>query len=206
MNRPQRFTGARLRAPIPSPAFTRAHHYLTDCYLPMIHKLVALRREQGSGIVIAFTSISRGEGVSYVVDSLAWHLAQHTGDSILLTNFGGLASAGTAEFWEPQSIQRLTQHHPRSQRAQQPSWETVQDLRSRFGFVLVDCPALRESAGVLSLPQVCDGVVLVVAAGEAKPEEIGFAQKTLEAASSNLLGLVLNKRTNPIPRLFSKFV
>ena len=205
MNRPQRSPGARLRTSVPAPAFTRVTHYLSDCYLPMIHKLVDLRREQGSGIVIAFTSISRGAGVSYVVDSLAWHLAQHTGDSILLTNFGGLSSAATAEFWEPQSIHRLTQHQPRSHRAQQPSWETVQHLRSRFGFVLVDCPALRESAGVLSLPQVSDGVVLVVAAGEAKPEEIGFAQKRLQAASSNLLGLVLNKRTNPIPRMFSKF-
>ena len=205
MNRPQRSTGALIRTAVATPAFTRANHYLADCYLPMIRKLVDLRREQATGVVIAFTSVSRGEGVSYVVDSLAWQLAQHTGDSILLTNCAGLPTAATAEFWEPQSIQRLTHHQPKSSRLQAPSWETIQSLRARFGFVLVDCPAMRDSAAVLALPKVSDGVVLVVAAGEAKPEEIAFAQRTLEAASATVLGVVLNKRTNPIPRLFSKF-
>jgi hypothetical protein len=162
---------------------------------------------KGTGIVIAFTSISRGEGVSYVVDSLAWHLAQHTGDSILLTNFGGLAGAATAEFWEPQSIQRTdapsscdrsAHSSPRGRpyRISVPASDSCWWIARRC----VNRP------GYYRFPRYATAWCWWLPRAKAKPEEIGFAQKTLAAASSNLLGLVLNKRTNPIPRLFSKFV
>jgi hypothetical protein len=185
--------------------FAPANHYLADCYLPLIHRLVEMRRERSEGIIVAFTSFSQGEGVTYVLDSLAWQLAQHTGEQILLTTASGLASSSTVEFWEPQSIQRLADRRKTSAvRWQVPAWETLQQLRARFGFVLVDCPPMRDSSMILKLPQVSDGIVLVVAAGESKPEEIEYARKALEACSANLLGAILNKRKNPLPKFLSK--
>jgi hypothetical protein len=57
-----------------------------------------------------------------------------------------------------------------------------------------------ESAGVFSLAPAAEGVVLVVAAG-ARRDQIEQAHSALESSSCSILGLVLNKRTDPIPKL-----
>ncbi len=107
-----------------------------------------------------------------MVESLAWQLSQHTGEPILLTSSAAVASAATAEFWEPQMIQRLVAPRDRQTPPLEPCADTLRNLRRKFGFVLVDCPALRESADILTLPKICEGVVLVVAAGETKAQEV----------------------------------
>ena len=196
----------RLDQPLRAAASVQTDRRLTDCYLPLIHKLAEMRREQGSGIITGFCAVSRCQGVTYVVESLAWQLAQYTGESILLTSSTGLAGAAGVEFWEPQNIQRLVQSRHSQTLLPAPSWETLQILRGKFGFVLVDCPAMRESSDILMLSKVCDGVALVVAAGESKPQEIEYAQRVLETSSANILGLILNKRTNPVPRFLWKLL
>jgi Mrp family chromosome partitioning ATPase len=45
-----------------------------------------------------------------------------------------------------------------------------------------------------------DGVVLVVEADRTKRDQIQRAQRTIEMANGNLLGLVLNKRRYVVPR------
>ena len=83
-------------------------------------------------------------------------------------------------------------------------YEDLQILRQRFGFVLVDCPAMRAAPSMFTLSNLCDTAVLVVAAGEAKKAEIENAQKFLKASSVKLLGTVLNKQVDPIPGFISK--
>jgi Mrp family chromosome partitioning ATPase len=44
----------------------------------------------------------------------------------------------------------------------------------------------------------------VVAAGETKRDQIVHAQKLLEILSCDVLGVILNKRTHPIPKFIYK--
>lgn len=174
-------------------------------YLALIQKLMEMRQEQSSGVIAAFTSFSRGQGVTYVIESLAWQLAQHTEEPILLCGYASMAGAAGATFWEPQRIQRLGKGNSRPKIFTKPGWDDLQELRARFGFVLVDCPAVSESPAMRILSTLVDGVTVVVAEGETRREEIEAVHQTLQTCSANVLGLVLNKRTDPVPRVFSKF-
>ena len=175
-------------------------------FVPLIQKLVEMRKEQPAGIIVAFTSICRRQGVTHVVESLACRLTQYTQEQILLSSCSRLAGAARATFWEPQGIQRLGASHSRDMAFRMPAWEDLQTIRNKFGFVLVDCPAMSESSSILSLSKTVDAVTLVVASGEMRREEIDSALRTLGAAAANVIGLVLNKRTDPVPRLFSRWL
>jgi Mrp family chromosome partitioning ATPase len=73
-------------------------------------------------------------------------------------------------------------------------------LRKRFGYVLVDCPALRESGEVIPAARASAGLILVVAAAETRRDHVEQAQSALEDAGCHLLGLVLNKRREAVPK------
>jgi len=184
-----------LRLDAPNPSFL-------DCYLPLAQKLFEMRDSQPEGLIVGFTSIARGEGVSHVVASLARKLVEHTWEQVLLTTSADLASAPGVRFDDSAHLQRLIR--PGSFPARNLHWEDLQALRQRFGFVLVDCPAMRVAPSMFTLANLCDTAVLVVAAGEAKRSEIENAQKFLKASSVKLLGTVLNKQVDPIPEFISK--
>jgi hypothetical protein len=124
----------------------------------------------------------------------------------LLTTSASLADAALVKFDESgqniRQLQRLTRPAV-VPAARAPRWEDLHALRQRFGFVLVDCPALRDSASIFSMSGLCDAAVLVVAAGEARRSEIENAQKLLKASSVKLLGVVLNKQVDPVPEFIS---
>jgi Mrp family chromosome partitioning ATPase len=65
---------------------------------------------------------------------------------------------------------------------------------------------LKQSAAAFSIAPIAQGILLVVAAGTATRDQIEQAQGALEASSCNLLGLVLNKRTEPVPKLINKYL
>lgn len=184
-----------------------------DFYLPLIQKLVQTRQAQMNGAVFAFTSVCLGEGVTYVIGNIASEVARHSGETVLVATAESLCglepslfdraeaqTSGAAKVW------RLSRTYPDSQlNAGIIHPESLQLLRKRFGYVLVDCPALKESATVFSIAPAAEGVVLVVAAGS-KRDHIEQAQSVLESSSCNILGLVLNKRTEPVPKLIAKFL
>ncbi len=175
-------------------------------YLPAIQRLVQARQEREDGGIFAFTSAAPREGVSYVVELLAWETARYTGEQVLVagaSSLGGLMSAHSGgavprssgpKVWRLEDGYSPTPRGPAVFRT-----EMVELLRKRFGYVLVDCPAVQGSAAALAVGKVSDGVVLVVAAGETGRDEIQHAQRLLESASCRLLGLILNKRTYPAP-------
>jgi hypothetical protein len=185
-----------------------------DFYLPLIQKFVQTRQAQMHGAIVVFSSISPGEGVTYVVNKIATELSRHCSESVIVATAGSLCGLEPAHFEnvEPDSagspkVWRLARTCPESvlDGATFDS-ESLQLLRKRFGYVLVDCPALKNSATAFSMAGLVDGIVLVVAAGEAKRDQIEQAQSALQSSTCNLLGLVLNKRTEPIPKLIAKFI
>lgn len=198
----ERYHTGPLRRDAPNP--------FLDCYLPLVQKLFEMRDSQPQGVIIAFTSVSRGEGVTHVVASLARKLVQHTFEQILLTTSADLATAASARFDDSgeniQQLLRLTRPGSFPSVARAARWEDLQALRQRFGFVLVDCPAIRTSSSIFTVSSLCDAAVLVVAAGEARRSEIENARRILTTSSVKLLGAVLNKQIDPIPELISTFL
>lgn len=75
----------------------------------------------------------------------------------------------------------------------------LNELRSEFDYVLIDCPAVSESNVALSLGSVADGVVLVLKANATRKDKARGAVRDLQAAKVKVLGAVLNQRTFPIP-------
>jgi hypothetical protein len=185
-----------------------------DFHLPLIQKLVQTRQQQMNGAIFAFSSISPGEGVTYVIEKIALELSRHSGETVMAATAASLYGLEPAHFEgvDPEAagyarVWRLarTYQEPRLD-AGSLHPESLQLLRKRFDYVLVDCPALRESAAAFSVAAIAEGIVLVVAAGEANRDQIEQAQSALKSSSCNLLGLVLNKRTDPVPKLITKFI
>jgi hypothetical protein len=196
--------------PVPPLPLGAANPLMLDCYLPLVQTLFEMRTGQQAGVIVAFTSIARGEGVTHVVESLGRKLVEHTRERILLTTLTDLAGAASTPADEaaqrvPQ-VQRLARTRSVETTPRSPRWEDLQGLRRRFGFVLVDCPAMRTSLSIVNASTACDGAVLVVAAGEARRSDIENAQKILQGSSVKLLGMVLNKHIDPVPGFISKFL
>ena len=69
-----------------------------------------------------------------------------------------------------------------------------------FDFTLVDCPALLGSPQALRWTHSANGVFLVVAAGLTHVNQIEEAQRLLKDSASSLTGIILNRRSYPIPK------
>ncbi len=102
------------------------------------------------------------------------------GGNLWLVPYGSLAS-------DPQTLLK-------SSRLQ--SW--MADLRAAFDYILLDAPPVNLYADAITVGQLTDGVILVVATSTRR-EAARRAKASLEAAKVRLLGAVLNKRTFPIP-------
>jgi capsular exopolysaccharide synthesis family protein len=73
------------------------------------------------------------------------------------------------------------------------------ELRAEFDYVMVDGPPVNLYADTALLGKLADGVVLVVQANSTHREAARKAMESLASANVAVLGVVLNKRTFPIP-------
>ena len=67
-------------------------------------------------------------------------------------------------------------------------------LKTKIDFVLLDIPPLLQYAEGITLSKLCDGMILVVGAGETRWEVVQQAKRVLEKANVRLMGAVLNRR------------
>ena len=65
--------------------------------------------------------------------------------------------------------------------------------REEYDYVLLDTPPVMPVTDAAALSSKTDGVMLVVASGEDKPEMVQFAKTRLEQAGATIIGCVLNK-------------
>ena len=75
-----------------------------------------------------------------------------------------------------------------------------------FDFVLVDCPSLATNSQALRWTGAADGVFLVVEAGATQISQIEAAHRMLRTSKSRLEGIILNRRTYPIPKFLYKLL
>jgi capsular exopolysaccharide synthesis family protein len=72
-------------------------------------------------------------------------------------------------------------------------------LRERFDYVIIDSAPMGISPEATVLCDKVDAVILVVHHGKTRREIVKRTREIIERAGGHLLGIVLNKRTFPIP-------
>lgn len=82
----------------------------------------------------------------------------------------------------------------------------LDELRTEYDIVLVDCGAIETSSYFWSLSSQSDGVVLITEAGRTSKQQLGRAIERLRNERTRLLGLVLDKYKDPLPRWLRKLM
>ncbi len=193
-----------------------------EFYLELIRTVFQAVDDEGRlrNRIVAFTSAVPGEGVSYVVNTLAKEIATLTQKRVLAVDSSGLqniriadpnqiaqqcsetqidnlltlpaAVSGLVGFQAP--LQTRGWHSDPEYRA-----SCIKALRWNFDYVLVDCPSLKVSADATTLAPIVDGVAVVVAAGRTRRDQIHRSRTVIEQTNGNFLGFVLNQRSYPVP-------
>lgn len=181
----------------------------------LLFKIVQQSRDHtNGGFVVALTSPTPGAGVSHITRALAdslrkgggqfaisldcWHL-EYDSDSAEPANMARRKAVN--RFWEPGGTEGFL-HNWHS--IQETVVDSLNKLRARYRYILIDCPSLKETPDALRLAPLVDGMVLVIEANRTQKEHILYAERTLERARGRILGHVLNKRTYVIPDWLSQ--
>ncbi len=155
--------------------------------------------------VVVFSAVERGSGCTWVCARTAGMMADHL-DSQWLPSPVPMSE---------KSVNRgnlcLLSYSPADRDWQTPSsldqfQERISKLRKHFTHILIDAPPINAYAdAVLFGSRIADGVVMVVEANKTRREAVQRAKGILDADGVRLLGVVLNKRTFPIPdRLYRR--
>lgn len=123
-------------------------------------------------------SLSNRHGLSTVLagDVLVQQAVQETGINHLSMLTAGPVPANPAELMDSAAMRDM-----------------LVQLRQEYDVILIDTPpVLAVSDGVIT-SALCDGVVMVVAAGKVKRSHLRAAKEQLDHVKANMLGLVLNR-------------
>jgi capsular exopolysaccharide synthesis family protein len=84
--------------------------------------------------------------------------------------------------------------------------ELLNRVREQFDFVVLDASPLHAYSESSFLASKVDGVILVVESERTKSEVVQRIKRELELAGVNILGVVLNKKKNYLPRFVQRFL
>jgi uncharacterized protein involved in exopolysaccharide biosynthesis/Mrp family chromosome partitioning ATPase len=162
------------------------------------------------GHVVMLTSSNPGAGVSQITNSLANLLNRDGGRAAVALNCRHLEHAQRGAT-TPTNGSR--QREPENTSAPDNALRAIgnvhavrdsfvvslEKLRDKYRYVLVDCPSLQEAQDAVLLAPLVDGIVVVVEADRTRVEQLSHTEKTLESAKGKILGHILNKRMYVIP-------
>ncbi len=153
---------------------------------------------KGRGISVALAAAHPQAGTTYLTKVLTEALNGEENSRVIAMDSRELAQTADAE----PSISSA-----RAVSTTRGSWRTSRDyranylnqLKDRYGSVLIDCPSLKESKDILALAPLVDGIFLVIEANKTTKSQIAFLERMIAQAGGKSLGHLLNKRTYPIP-------
>lgn len=175
-------------------------------YTGLLYSIFQRPRENDEkGLVVAFTSSLPGEGVTYVVSHLSGLLGAQTGGSVLVVDLSKLSSGAplVPQVAGPSGERKALPEAAFRTQDWTGSWQFRRDLiaqwRSRFEYVLLDCPGTGMGSEAIAVAQHVDGIILVVEANRTKNQELKFTEHQIQTAGGKILGYVLNKRRYLVP-------
>lgn len=80
------------------------------------------------------------------------------------------------------------------------------EMRSEFGYVLIDSPPINGRADAINFRQIADGIILVMDSSGTSRTAALKARHSVDSSSVPLLGVVLNQRSDSIPDILSKIL
>jgi Mrp family chromosome partitioning ATPase len=194
---------------------------VSDGFEQVLGQLQASGQELNRARVLGVIGCRRGDGATFVLRSLARLLAAKSRKRILQADCLDLFSTSSlppadllAHCWFTDQPGRWVLS-PSSERgpARVPESGPEGSLRhamsvldSQFDFVLLDCGAVTASGNLWRLAPVIDDLLLVVAAGETRRDQVLYAQRIIEQSGARLSGCILNKRTYPLPPLIHRWL
>jgi Mrp family chromosome partitioning ATPase len=164
--------------------------------------------------VLGITGCRSGDGATFVLGTLARLLATRSRKRVLQADSVDLFTASCltpaellARCWftdqpgrwilsptKATSPSRLGESAPEGNLG-----NAMSVLDSQFDFVVLDCGAVTSSGRLWQLAPLIDDLLLVVAAGETRRDQVLYAQRIIEQSGARLSGCILNKRTYPLP-------
>jgi Mrp family chromosome partitioning ATPase len=180
----------------------------------LLFRIVQQSREsRNKGFVVVLTSPTQGAGVSRITSALADALNRSAPECAITLDCRNL-DCDRYDLPEPVDANRLPLNslwHADTPEAV-GNWSglpeslagAIDKFRSKYRYVLIDCPSLRETQDAVRLAPLADGMVLVVEANRTQKDQLLYAERTIESAKGKILGHVLNKRTYVIPDWLSR--
>jgi Mrp family chromosome partitioning ATPase len=182
-----------------------------------------LRLSEHPDFCVALSSTAPGEGVSWVSAMLSCAIAEQEESVILLdlnrrhpnqnrifeanpNETGPVANGSAGLVIHETRWPNISLAAPAASSAvdfSSTSWlrQAVAHLRTLAKAVVIDCEPIRDSAQVLDLAPVLDGILLVVEAERERRQTVERCMESLRRANLPLLGVILNKRRHYLPNL-----
>jgi Mrp family chromosome partitioning ATPase len=199
----------------------------TDCEIGNLISAVFLARKEASVRTVMFSSVEDSTRSDWVSARVAEALAVRTGRRICIVDAKPRTPALHEQFGQQTSLGLLDamKTPPRTLDLVRPTWISdlfflgagnaslgasaaldpagfagvLQQLRGEFEHVLVAAPPLATYADALCIGSFVDGAILILTANTTRREAAGAAAERLNAAKVRVLGVVLDRRTYPIP-------
>ncbi|OME93897.1 MULTISPECIES: CpsD/CapB family tyrosine-protein kinase [Paenibacillus] len=71
--------------------------------------------------------------------------------------------------------------------------ELLEQFKQQYDVILIDTPSVLSTSDSVIVSALCDGVVLVVAAGKVRKDYLKKAKEQLDHVNARVLGIVMNK-------------
>jgi capsular exopolysaccharide synthesis family protein len=173
---------------------------------------------------LMITSTQAGEGKTTTISNLALTYAQE-GKKVLLVdadmrkpslhrvfslpNYQGLSTLLTGHTSIQDSIQETIVDHlsllssgpvpanPAELMDSVVMRDLLEQLKSQYDVILIDTPSVLAVSDSVIVSALCDGVVMVVAAGKVRKDHLKKAKEQLDHVNARILGIVMNKEAKP---------
>ncbi|MDR3424551.1 MAG: hypothetical protein P4M13_05665 [Alphaproteobacteria bacterium] len=79
-------------------------------------------------------------------------------------------------------------------------------FKEQFDLTVIDCPPISSEHYADLMPEIVDGVVLVIRAEATRPAIVAHAKETVVQLGGTVLGAVLNRRKDYIPKFIYRYL
>lgn len=180
--------------------------------------------EQRRAMTIQFVSAVPSEGVSTMATSFAMAAEAEQAGNVLILDCGIMADrrsdvrgsriSAAAAMRQNQPVSVAASSVENSDRiwwarlADEPVGVSVLatllgQIRQDYDLIILDCPALVRSPKSAAVAQHCDATILVIRSGNTDTEHARNAVNDIRLHNGNLIGVVLNRHHNYLPRWLS---